>query len=155
MGYLLGLFILVPAVELALLIEVGSRIGTLSTLALIVVTGIVGASLARIQGFQVLMRIQSSVNRGELPASSLVDGVIILVAGALLITPGLLTDAFGFLCLVPAFRRSLKALAWKSLESAARRNRVEVTFYQGSDPRSELFQDRGPVYDVDVEKDTP
>ena len=88
MGILLLLFILVPAIELALLLEVGSHLGTLPTLGLIAVTGVVGASLARRQGLAVLRRAQDQMARGELPAGSLADGVMILVAGALLITPG-------------------------------------------------------------------
>jgi len=104
MGRLLLLFILLPAAELALLIEFGSRFGTLHTLILIVLTGIVGASLARSQGLGVMGEIQQEVAAGRLPTNSLVDGVIILVAAALLVTPGILTDAFGFLCLLPAFR---------------------------------------------------
>lgn len=133
MGRLLLLFVVLPAVELALLIELGSRFGTLHTLALIVVTGIVGASLARGQGLGVLRKIQADVERGELPAHSLVDGVMILVAAALLVTPGILTDAFGFLCLVPAFRRGVRGLLWKRLERAVRENRVHlnVDFQQG------------------------
>jgi UPF0716 protein FxsA len=126
MGRLLLLFVVLPAVELALLIELGSRFGTLHTLALIVVTGFVGASMARGQGLGVLREIQRDVEQGQLPAHSLVDGVMILVAAALLVTPGVLTDAFGFLCLVPWFRRSVRGLLWKRLERAVRENRVQM-----------------------------
>ena len=108
MGKLLLLFILVPAVELALLIEVGRHIGTLATLALIAGTGALGAFLARLQGLGILRQMQSELAAGRLPASSIVDGAIILLAAVVLITPGILTDAVGFLCLVPAFRRVLK-----------------------------------------------
>ena len=112
MGRLLLLFIAVPAVELILLIEIGQRIGTLATIWLIIVTGIVGASLARRQGISTLARLRRDLDGGRLPAEAIVDGVLILVAGAVLITPGVLTDLFGFLLLVPACRglvkRSLK-----------------------------------------------
>ena len=142
MGRLLLLFVVLPAVELALLIEIGSRFGTLHTLALIVVTGVVGASLARGQGLGVLRRIQSDVEQGQLPAHSLVDGVMILVAAALLVTPGILTDAFGFLCLVPAFRRVVRGLLWKRLERAVRENRLHMDVHfdpgmPGPGPREE------------------
>jgi UPF0716 protein FxsA len=126
MGRLLLLFILVPAVELALLIELGRHIGTLNTIAVIAVTGIVGAALTRRQGLQVIRSVQRELAEGRLPASSLVDGVIILMAGALLITPGVLTDAFGFLCLVPGFRSLAKRALGRRLERAASEARVHV-----------------------------
>ena len=108
MARLLLLFILLPAAELALLIEIGRRIGTLPTLGLIVVTGTAGATLARHQGLAVLRRIREQMGLGQLPGDALLDGVILLVAGALLITPGILTDTAGFLCLIPAFRALIK-----------------------------------------------
>ena len=126
---LLLLFVALPTVELGLLIEIGSRIGTGATLALIAVTGIVGAALARRQGLGVLRVLQTETAAGRLPAGSLADGVIILVAGALLVTPGVLTDAFGFLCLVPAFRRVVKRALLRRLERAAQEGQVEVRVY--------------------------
>ena len=126
MGRLLLLFIVLPATELALLIEFGSRFGTLHTLMLIVLTGMVGATLARNQGLGLMREIQLEVAAGRLPAGSLVDGVILLVAAALLVTPGILTDAFGFLCLVPGFRAVAKRILWRRLEVAVRENRVQV-----------------------------
>ena len=142
MGRLLLLFILVPAAELALLIEIGKRIGTLSTLALILVTGVLGAALARRQGLGVLRAAQAEAAAGRLPAASLVDGVIILLAGAVLITPGVLTDLFGFLCLIPISRRWIKTLVWRWLMRAAQRGQVRVSVSASArvrrraDPRS-------------------
>lgn len=135
MGRLLLLFVVLPAVELALLIELGSRFGTLHTLALIVITGVVGATLARGQGLHVVRQIQSEVAEGRLPAGSLIDGVMILIAGALLVTPGILTDTFGFLCLVPAFRSAAKRTLLRRLEKAVQENRVHVSmnFPEGKD----------------------
>lgn len=132
MGRLLLLFVAVPAVELALLIEIGSRIGTLATLALIAVTGVAGASLARRQGLRVVRGLQSEVAEGRLPAAVLVDGVIILIAGALLITPGILTDAVGFLCLVPAFRTWVRGILRRRLERAVAERRLQIEFYETS-----------------------
>lgn len=126
MGRLLLLFVALPALELALLIELGSRIGTGATLALIAVTGIVGASLARRQGLGVIRELQRETDAGRLPAGALVDGVILLVAAALLVTPGIVTDAVGFLCLVPAFRDVVKRRAFRRFESAVREGRVHV-----------------------------
>jgi UPF0716 protein FxsA len=126
MGRLLLLFIVLPAIELALLIEIGQRIGTLETLALIVVTGIVGASMARSQGLRVIARVQEQLARGEMPADSLVDGLLILIASALLVTPGVLTDAFGFLCLTPGFRTVVKREVVRRFERAVLERRIYV-----------------------------
>ena len=140
MGRLLLLFVVLPAVELALLIELGSRFGTLHTLTLIVLTGVIGASLARGQGLGVMRQIQAEVAEGRLPATSLVDAAIILVAAALLVTPGVLTDGFGFLCLIPAFRGVVKRILWRRLEDSVRRNRVHIDVGLESPGR--------PIYDV-------
>lgn len=129
MAKLLLLFILIPAVELALLIEVGRHIGTLPTLALIAITGVLGAFLARSQGLGVWRHIKADVAAGRLPAGSVVDGVIILLAGAVLITPGFLTDALGFLCLVPTFRRFIKRTLWHRLKLAVQEGRVHVSMH--------------------------
>jgi UPF0716 protein FxsA len=156
MGRLLLLFVALPAVELALLIELGSRFGTLHTIGLIVVTGVVGASLARGQGISVVRAIQREVAEGRLPADSMVDGVMILIAAALLVTPGVLTDTFGFVCLVPSFRKVVRASLWKYLEVAVRENRIQVDF-QGGFPGQPT--QGGPeervVFDVDDPRGRP
>ena len=118
MGKLLLLFIVVPIVELILLIQLGGLIGLWPTIGLIAITGAAGASLARWQGLSVLRQIQLDMGSGKLPAGSLVDGVIILMAAALLVTPGLLTDVFGFLCLMPGFRRVMKRMLKRKFEKA-------------------------------------
>jgi UPF0716 protein FxsA len=154
MGQLLLLFILVPAIELVLLIEVGSRIGTLATLGLIAITGLIGASLARQQGLRVLRQVQDEIAGGRVPTSSLVDGLIILVAGALLITPGILTDAFGFLCLIPACRGLMKSALRKRFERALREGRVQVQGFEDFEerfPPSGESRRPGPAVDVEYE----
>ncbi|MCP4036375.1 MAG: FxsA family protein [bacterium] len=143
MGKLLLLFVGLPALELWLLIEIGRRIGSLETIALIVVTGIVGASLARNQGLRVLNEVQQRVAAGEMPADSLVDGIMILVASALLVTPGILTDVFGFLCLVPGFRSRVKAEVIRRFERAVAENRVHVEYH---DTRGSSFSGAGPFF---------
>ncbi len=146
MSRLLLLFIVVPAVELGLLIEVGSRIGTFATLGLIVATGIAGAALARQQGLRALRQLRAEVAEGRLPADSLVDGVFILVAAALLVTPGILTDAFGLLCLVPAFRGVAKGQLWVWLERAVREQRVrmEIHFEERETGERRVYDVRSP-----------
>ena len=120
MGRLLLLFIALPVVELFLLIEVGQRIGTLTTVVLIIGTGIVGASLARQQGLSTLARLRKDLREGRSPAEPLVDGALILVAAAVLVTPGVLTDLFGFLCLIPFCRRLLKHYLERRFASSLR-----------------------------------
>ncbi len=153
MGRLLLLFIVLPAVELALLIEIGRRIGTLETLGLIVVTGAVGAVMARSQGLRVLSRVREEISAGAMPASTLLDGVLILVAAALLVTPGVLTDAFGFLCLVPGFRTLLKREAVRRIERAIEEGRMQVSVRQevrfdGSTPASSDQRSGRPMINV-------
>lgn len=131
MGKLLLLFIVVPAVELVLLIKIGQVIGALATGVLIVVTGIVGATLAKWQGLSVLQRLREETARGELPADSLLDGAFILVAGALLVTPGVLTDLFGFSCLVPPVRRVMKRVLLNRIRQAMEEGRMQVSMHVG------------------------
>ena len=102
---LLVLFTTVPLVELALLLWIGGRIGVLPTVALILVTGALGAALARHQGLATWARFQGALAAGRLPGRELLEGLLILIAAALLLTPGVLTDAAGFLFLVPPARR--------------------------------------------------
>jgi UPF0716 protein FxsA len=147
---LLLLFIVVPAIELALLIEIGSRIGTLATLGLIVVTGIAGAALARSQGLRALRQLQRELQAGHLPANPLVDGAIILVAGALLLTPGFLTDVVGFLLLIPGSRRLLKAAVRRWVERAIREKRFGVPLHDGEPGWP---PPPGPVRDVTPNRD--
>ncbi len=104
---LLVLFIFVPLVELVLLLRVGSKIGLIPTVAVIVITAILGAALTKRQGMQTLSRFQEALNQGRIPHEELIEGLMILVAGAVLLTPGFLTDAVGFLLLIPSFRRSM------------------------------------------------
>jgi len=150
MPTLLLLFIVVPAVELALLIEIGSRIGTLGTIGLIVLTGLVGAALARWQGFLVLRRMQEQTARGELPASSLIDGVLILIAAALLVTPGILTDAVGFALLVPAVRASLRRALRRRIERSIEQGQLRVSVW--GEPPSGGSAGAGPTIDIRPEQ---
>ena len=146
---LLLLFVVLPAVELALLIEVGRHLGTLATIGLIVLTGAVGANLARAQGLRVLQQIQTETQAGRMPAEPMIDGAIIVVAGALLVTPGVLTDVFGFACLVPGTRRILKGMARRAFEQAVADGRVQMQvqgdYYAQRPPAS------GPVIDIEPE----
>lgn len=101
------IFIIVPIVELAIFIKVGGYIGVLWTLALIILTAIVGVNLLRQQGLSVLMRAGQKMNEGSLPARELAEGFLLALAGALLLTPGFVTDGFGFSLLIPTVRGAL------------------------------------------------
>ena len=105
---LLGVFILIPAIELYVLIEASRQIGAGATIAMIFLTGIAGAYLARSQGFSLLQKIQIELNQGRLPTDELTDGAIILAGGLLLLTPGFCTDLFGFCLLAPFTRKFIK-----------------------------------------------
>ena len=107
MPILFIIFIIVPLIEIALFIQAGDWFGLGPTLAMIVVTAVVGISLLRQQGLTTLYKAQIKMNQGEIPALEMIEGIMLAVAGALLITPGFFTDTVGFLLLVPALRRSL------------------------------------------------
>jgi len=105
---LLLIFTIVPLLELWLLIEVGRMIGTWPTVILVAATGFYGVLLARSQGLQVIFKMRQVVQQGGMPANEILDGACILVGGALLLTPGLLTDLFGFSLLLPPTRNYIK-----------------------------------------------
>jgi UPF0716 protein FxsA len=150
MGRLALLFIIIPAVELVLLVQLGARIGGLATFAIIVATGIAGAALAKRQGADVIRRVQSDLSQGRLPAQSLVDGALVLVAGVLLITPGILTDITGFLLLLPPVRAAIRRVVWGRIQKAVDQRRIHVVS-QGF-PRRDPFDGHGPVIDVEPER---
>ncbi|HUU84846.1 MAG TPA: FxsA family protein [Phycisphaerae bacterium] len=106
--WLILLFTALPVLELALLIKIGRAIHLGPTLGLVIATGVIGAALARHQGLRTLRRIQQDLAQGRMPTNELVNGLMILVAGAVLITPGVITDAFGFALLIPPIRNLLR-----------------------------------------------
>ena len=105
---LLLLFIVTPLVEMAILIELGRRFGTWHTIGIVVLTGLIGASLAKAQGLQVYRNLTRSLYNGELPHNHLIEGLLLFVGGALLITPGVLTDVVGFVLVLPWTRRLVR-----------------------------------------------
>lgn len=108
MVWIILLFIVLPFVELTLLLEIGSRIGALNTIGIVVATGIIGGYLAKREGLLVWRRFQSKLATGGMPGDEIVDGVIVLTSGALLITPGVITDVVGLLGLFPLSRLLIK-----------------------------------------------
>jgi UPF0716 protein FxsA len=124
---LLALFVLLPLAELALLIQVGQWIGLGWTLAIVVATGFAGAALARRQGLRAWLAIQRELREGRMPGATLIDGLLILIGGIVLLTPGLLTDLFGFLLLVPVSRSALRRVLGRRFERAIRRGEASFT----------------------------
>jgi len=110
--FLLAAFITVPLIEIALFIEVGGRIGLWNTVALVVLTAVIGTWLLRAQGLETLRRAQESAARNVFPVAELFDGLCLLVAGLLLLTPGFLTDTLGFLLMIPPLRRIARDWLW-------------------------------------------
>lgn len=125
---LILIFTIVPFIELSILIELGAYIGTLNTIMVVVVTGIIGAFMARIAGLSVLFKIQENLRAGIFPKDEIFDGILILIGGAFLLTPGLLTDAVGFLLLLPLGREAVKR--WLKEVVKKRLDRGEITFWK-------------------------
>lgn len=109
-------FVVVPIVEIGLFLQVGSYIGIPATLALIILTAIAGTILVRSQGIDVIRKLQASANRGEMPVAALIQGLFVLIAGVLLLTPGFATDTLGFALLIPPIRELVAARIWKLIE---------------------------------------
>ncbi|MDT8404708.1 FxsA family protein [Sulfuriflexus sp.] len=101
------LFLAVPLLEIYLLIEIGSVIGAIPTVFMVVFTAVLGAALLQAQGLSTMRRVQEATAQGELPAIEILEGFCLLIGGALLLTPGFFTDIIGFLCLVTPLRRAL------------------------------------------------
>jgi len=101
------LFIFTPLIEIYLLIQIGSEIGALPAIGLCLFTAGLGLVLLRIQGFITLTKIRHSLDQGELPAATMLEGLMLFIAGALLLTPGFFTDTIGFVCLVPSIRSKI------------------------------------------------
>ena len=144
--FLLAAFIAVPVIEIILFIEVGGWIGLWPTIAIVVGTAFAGTSLLRIQGLAVLQRAQDSASRNELPVQEVFDGLCLLVAGALLLTPGFFTDALGFMLFVPLIRKLAGETIWRWL---SQRGHINFTGFGSASHDSGV---PGPVIDGDFEE---
>lgn len=120
------IFVIIPIIEIYLLIEVGSRIGTLNTIIVIFLTAIVGASMVQHQGLGVMRRMQQNINEGVSPAEEMVNGVMLLIAGILLITPGFFTDAIGFLMVIPFTRNLIKKIARRIIDKKVSSGVIDI-----------------------------
>jgi UPF0716 protein FxsA len=134
LGRLMALFVIVPLVELVLLIRIGQSLGTIPTVALVVLTGLAGAALARREGLRTLTLIRRDLSGGRFPVGRLLDGAMILAAGALLLTPGVLTDVLGLALLVPGSRGWLKGLLASRVQRMVESGRTNLTIYYDEPP---------------------
>lgn len=105
------LFTIIPIIELTLLIKVGSYIGAINTILVVILTAAIGAYMVKMEGIGIMYRIQKNMQEGIFPGDELISGMMILVAGALLLTPGFFTDVIGFVMLVPVSREFIKKIA--------------------------------------------
>jgi UPF0716 protein FxsA len=143
MGYVLfAAFVGIPIIEIAVFISVGGRIGLWPTLAIIVATAAAGSWLLRIQGLATLQRAQATFQRGEVPVAEVFDGLCLLLAGALLLTPGFVTDTIGFLLFLPPIRHFLARRAWQTLSA---RGGVHIHTTGGAEPGPHPQDGSGPT----------
>ncbi len=117
----IALFIGVPLIEIYLFITLGGLIGALPTVLLVIMTALIGVSLLRAQGLSTMAKFQQEVATGQLPASTMLEGVALILGGALLLTPGFLTDTIGFLCLIPFTRQTIIGWAIKNMKVTSNR----------------------------------
>jgi UPF0716 protein FxsA len=136
--YLFLLFTVVPLVELSILVWIGRQTEWWLPILLVIATGVLGAALARWQGWQVLQRIRADAAAGRMPADALIDGFLILLAGILLVTPGVITDLFGVVLLIPPARAVVKraVAAWIKRNIEVRVGRATTDFWSSTGPTS-------------------
>ena len=162
-------FIVLPILEIWVLLQVGSVIGAAETFALVVLVSAVGAFMVRREGFGLMGRIQGRLSSGELPTRELIDGLLVVVAGALMLTPGFVTDGIGLLCLFPPSRIVIRTALIARYRDRRSRSPVRVARWvavgcraragsvvRAGRPWGPGFGGPGEVIDVgDVEYDRP
>ena len=145
------LFLVAPLVELAVIVQVATTIGVLNTIGLLIAVSILGAWLARREGLVTLQRIQAALGRGEVPNREVADGGLILLAGALMIAPGFISDIVALLLLFPPTRAGFRTVLMKAV---AARGRARVTAVRPRRPRRGGSGGDG-IWDVDSWEDPP
>jgi UPF0716 protein FxsA len=144
---LFALFIVVPIIEITVLMQVGELIGAWPTVAIVIVSAWLGAKYVRKQGLATLQSVQTKMAQGEMPSGEIVTGVMLLVAGVLLVTPGFVTDIFGLLLLIPSVRKALSNAVQKQLKTSQ-----GSTFSANSHFYSSSFtQEKGNTYENEVD----
>ncbi len=145
------LFVVVPLLELALLIRVGQIVGFWPTIGLVIFTGMAGAWLARLEGLRTLFKLRDDLAHGRLPGQAIMDGVAVLLGGALLLTPGIVTDILGFSLLLPQTRRSIQRRVREGLKAGVRDGSIHMTV-MGEVVRAKSDNTREEAHFAEVER---
>ena len=136
MRYLLIAFVVIPLIELYLLLWLGSLIGFWPTVAITVVTGVLGGSLAKREGLRVYRQWRDAINELRAPETGIIEGVLVLLGGALLITPGVLTDLTGLLLLLPPTRRRIAARVRRAVDARIAAGQIQMGGLADSEMRA-------------------
>ena len=121
-------FTIIPVLEIYLLIKLGSFLGALNTVIIVILTGIIGAYLAKLEGLHTMTKVREALNRGEMPAEGMLDALLILVAGIVLLTPGFLTDIAGLLILIPQTRLLFKRWLRKKFDGWTQGQQINIDY---------------------------
>lgn len=147
MRFIFLLFIIVPIIEITILIQVGQAIGAWYTVGLVVLSAFIGVNMLRQQGLSTLARAQQRMDQGEVPGQEMAEGILLAVGGALLVTPGFVTDVIGFSCLIPGIRRALiKPLISRfTIVAATHRHHDDVHVYTADPADYKTVDERDPI----------
>lgn len=144
------LFIIIPIIEITLLINVGQLIGVWYTVGLVLLSAFIGVNMLRYQGLSTLARAQQKMSQGEMPQQEMIEGLVLAVGGALLITPGFFTDVIGFCCLIPLTRIGFIKMAkgrFKSKISTGGFTNTNGAGHFSSGPFSTHNNDQGSTFE--------
>ncbi|WP_286237339.1 FxsA family protein [Neptuniibacter halophilus] len=145
MKFLFLLFIIVPIIEITVLINVGEAIGAWNTVGLVLLSAFIGVNMLRYQGLSTLARAQQRASQGEIPGQEMVEGIVLAVGGALLVTPGFVTDVIGFSCLLPYTRKAFaKGLMSRFTVIASQQQGQGAQFYSHEEFHNSGFERRPP-----------
>ncbi|MCG8639793.1 MAG: FxsA family protein [Desulfobacterales bacterium] len=151
---LLLIFSIIPLIELALLIKLGGYLGILPTIILVAGTGIVGISLARHHGFQLIRDVKRNLEKGQIPADHLIEGLLLLIGAVMLLTPGLLTDTTGFLLIIPFSRRIASHFLKDRFRKWINKNKIKFSYneYRPYQEKNHAEDNDDITIDVDLKE---
>lgn len=151
-GLLVILFTLVPALEFYLLFTIGSEIGAINTFAIIILTGVIGAFLAKTQGLTIIYKVQRELAQGKMPGKQIAHGFIVFGGGLLLLTPGFITDALGFCMVIPGTRHFIVSLLIKYLKYATAKGTIQFMSSQSTKFYSRSQETPSDVFEAQYRK---
>ncbi len=152
---ILILFITIPMIEIFLFLQVGSIIGVLATIVLVILTAVIGSYMLRDQGMRTLFSARQSMQQGQMPTNQMAQGLILVFGGALLLTPGFMTDVFGFLCLFPLTRQAIIKLAQRKFSGQVFQGASGFTHHSASNHQTseEKSERRGHIIEGEIDKE--